>query len=234
MNHSGGMMRRGSNRSDMSDALFDQLVADAARFATAPVAVLGYLEGSQERVEASAGWNVVRLPGPFSLAARMQGEKDLVVVPDMAADRRFADHPLVSGPPFVKFLAAVPLLDDAGAFLGALTILDRAPRALSREQGDVLRLVAARILAERRVRRLASAAEEAQERFRDFFERTTDLIMSIDADGRLLHANQAVLEILGLRREELINQPLTKIVEPAARDDFRVAFGEVIAAGEPK
>src|SRR5258708_5193356 len=83
-------------------------------------------------------------------------------------------------------LAGVPLIDEDGYFLGALTILDRAPRALTREQGDILRNIAARVVAELRVRRqaddvarFAAAAADAEERFRDFFERTPDLIMSI-------------------------------------------------------
>src|SRR5213075_880742 len=33
---------------------------------------------------------------------------------------------------------------------------------------------------------------------------------------------------------ELVSQPLLNVVDPAVRDDFRIAFSEVIASGEPK
>src|SRR5438132_6913299 len=178
------------------EPLFDQIITDAARLTSAPVAVLGFLDADREWVKAAVGWNVVSLPGPFSLAARMLRERAPVIVADMAADPRFAAHPLVSAPPFVRFLAAVPLVDDDGTFLGALTILDRAPRVLTREQSEILQAFAGRVLAELRARRqandlerLSAAVAEGEERFREFFERTDDLIMSIDADGRLLHAN---------------------------------------------
>ena len=223
------------------EPLFDQLVADAARLTAAPVAVLGFLDADREWIKAAVGWNLMSLPTAYSLAARLIHERVSTVVPDMTADPRFAAHPLVSGTPFLRFLASVPLIDEDGTFLGALSILDRAPRVLSQEQSDILRSVAARVMAELRVRRqseqierLTSAVADAEERFREFFERTTDLIMSIDADGRLLHANQAVFDTLSMRREELVNQPLSRVVEPSVRDDFRIAFSEVIASGQPK
>ena len=223
------------------EPLFDQIIADAARLIAVPVAVLGFLDADREWVKAAVGWNVISLPGQYSLAARLQHERETTVISDMSGDPRFAAHPMVSGAPFLRFLAAAPLIDEDGYFLGALTILDRTPRTLTRDADDILRNLAARVIAELRVRRqtadvarLASAASDAEERFRDFFERTTDLIVSIDADGRLLHGNQAVLDALRMRREELINQPLANIVDPSVRDDFRIAFSEVIASSEPK
>ncbi len=223
------------------EPLFDGIVADAARLTAAPVAILGFLDAEREWIKASVGWSAISLPGRYSLAGRMLRERNPVVVPDMSGDPRFAAHPLVSGSPFLRFMAAVPLVDEDGFFLGALTILDRAPRALTREQGEVLRHLGALVVAELRLRRgaeeikrLTAAVGDAEERFREFFERTTDLIMSIDADGRLLHANQAVLDALGMRRDELMNQPRAGIGEPAGRVAFGIAFSEVIASGEPK
>src|SRR5262245_5506613 len=223
------------------EPLFDQLVADAARLTGAPVAFLGFLDADREWIKASVGWDVVSLPVAYSLTARLQHERVPSVISDMRADPRFASHPMVGGSPFLRFLAAIPLIDEDGFFLGTLSILDRAPRAMTREQSDSLGNLAARAVAEVRLRRqieqidrLAASAEDAEERFREFFERTTDLIMSIDADGRLLHANQALFDALAMRREDLVNQPLAQVVETTVRDDFRIAFAEVIAAGEPK
>lgn len=223
------------------DSLFDDLLAEVARLTASPVAVLGFLEKDSEWVKASVGWNITTLPGAFSLAAIVAGDGDVVTVPDLTADPRFANHPLVKGSPFLRFLAGAPIRDSDGVFLGAISLVDRQPRVLTREQEAILKVFADRIMSELRVRKqdaemlsLQSSLEDANERFRDFFERTTDLIMSIDADGRLLHANQAVLDKLGVPREELFNTPLERIIEPAVRDEFRIAFAEVIASSEPK
>src|SRR5262249_7387948 len=221
------------------EPFFDQIAGDAARLLAAPVAILGFLDADREWVKAAVGWNVMSLPAQYSIAARLLHEREATIISDMSVDPRFAAHPMVTAAPFLRFLAAVPLIDEEGFFLGALTILARTPRTLTQEQSDILRNLAACVVAELRLRRqsreierLASELEEAQERFRDFFERTTDLIMSIDADGRLLHLNQAVLDALQMKRGDVVNQPLSDIVEPAARDDFRIAFSEVIASGE--
>ena len=223
------------------EPLYDQIVADLARLTAAPVAVLGFLEADREWVKAAVGWNVTTLPYVFSVAAPLLHETSTVVVSDMSADPRFASHPLVSGTPFLRFFAGMPLIDDQGTFLGGLSILDRSARVLTREQGDVLRNLAGRILAEMRARRLAwqtedlaASVEDANERFRDFFERTADLIMSIDAEGLMLHVNQAVLDAFGVTHEQIVNTPLSRVIDPAVADDFRMAFGEVIASGEPK
>src|SRR5437773_1751965 len=127
-------------------------VPDAARLIAVSVAGLGVLDAGRGWVKAAGGWNVISLPGQYSLAARLQHERETTVVSDMSADPRFAAHPMVSGAPFLRFLAAEPLIDDEGFFLGALTILDRTARALTGEAGDILRNLAARVVAELRAR----------------------------------------------------------------------------------
>ena len=223
------------------EPLFDGLLSEVARLTSAPVAILGFLQKDHEWVKASVGWNINSLPRAFSLAASQMGERDVVSISDLAADPRYAVHPLVKGSPFLRFLAAAPLVDPDGFFLGCISLVDRSPRVLTREQEDILRVFAGRVMSELRLRRhdeetlrLKASLDDANERFRDFFERTTDLIMSIDADGRLLHANQAVLDKLGLTREELVNLPLVGIIDPSVRNEFQIAYAEVIAAAEPQ
>lgn len=81
-------------------------------------------------------------------------------------------------------------------------------------------------------RELAHAREllgESEQRFRDFFEQTEDWIMSLAPDGRLLHANQAVMGALGFSREELTRTPIVRVVDAEARDGFRRTFADVFS-----
>lgn len=53
---------------------------------------------------------------------------EVLVVPDLARDARFAANPLVVGPPFHRFYAGAPLIWLRGVRLGSLCLLDARPR----------------------------------------------------------------------------------------------------------
>ncbi|MEA2569593.1 MAG: two-component system, sensor histidine kinase and response regulator [Acidobacteriota bacterium] len=220
------------------EAMFDELAREAAALAAAPVALLGFLDNDREFVKAAYGWNVLALPGEYSLANRLRDRRSIVVIHDTRSDVRFASHPLVTQSPFVRFYAGVPLIDDRGLLIGALSVVDQEPRTLSDHQVEALtllaRLVVEKLIARRDRLELSARLQESAERFRDFFDRTTDLVMSVDAGGRLLHVNDAVPAALGIAREELLAKPLTAIIDPPLREEFRTALTEIIASAQPQ
>ncbi|WP_375504566.1 PP2C family protein-serine/threonine phosphatase [uncultured Jatrophihabitans sp.] len=57
-----------------------------------------------------------------------------VVVGDVTADARFADLPVVNGPPYLRFYAGVPLNDEDGVTVGTFSLFDTVPRQLDRTQ----------------------------------------------------------------------------------------------------
>jgi two-component system sensor histidine kinase/response regulator len=225
------------------EAVFDAIAAEASLLTGSPVALLGFLGSDREWLKAAVGWNATALPLASSFAKLFQAEREVVIVPDAAIDRRLSSHPFVIGAPNVRFVAAVPLRDPADRYLGALTVLDRLPRILSTDQRNMMKALGKQAVRElvlrkemidreRQVQELRASLEEATDRFRDFFERTPDLVMSISADGRLLHANESVLSTLGFSRDELTRAPLMRVIDPDAREAFRKVFAEVFESGE--
>ena len=62
-----------------------------------------------------------------------------MVVPDTLLDGRFADNPLVTGAPRVRFYAGCPLRDADGACVGTLCLVDTRPREFDGAKLGLLR-----------------------------------------------------------------------------------------------
>jgi GAF domain-containing protein len=61
-----------------------------------------------------------------------------MIVPDAFQDVRFADNPVVTNEPRIRFYAGYPLMLDDGSCVGTLCLLDTRPRTL--EGPDLERL----------------------------------------------------------------------------------------------
>jgi two-component system, sensor histidine kinase and response regulator len=209
---------------------FDAIVAEAVRTTGATVAFISLTDGDGEKVISSRGWNIATVPPACAFAGRIRTERDVVLIPDTTRDPRFGSHPFVTGQPNIRFYAGVPLFDN-GQFVGALSVVDRAPRHLATDQVAVLRMLGGQFSREMEMSRRIG---ELEERFREFFEQTDDLVMTIGSTGKLIHFNEAVLNTLGYPREALTGDALERFVDAEVRDEFRRALADVFEGGEPR
>ncbi len=70
-----------------------------------------------------------------------------MVAPDATRDPRFADNPLVTEEPHIRFYAGAPLTTPEGAKLGTLCIIDTVPHPVfSSEQQRLLSELAAMVM----------------------------------------------------------------------------------------
>jgi PAS domain S-box-containing protein len=200
--------------------ILETLCRDAAKRLSAPVSWIGLLEGEGERIAAVSGSRVTQFPTALSFAARIVEAREVVIVPDTATDPRFSAHPMVLQPPHVRFYAGAPLFDAAGRTVGALSVLDRTPRTISEEQIAMLSLLARHASRELQI---GEELRESGERFRDFFEQTSDLVLSLAPDGTLLHANATAHAALGIPR----GGSLVHSADPERREELRRALARV-------
>ncbi|MBU8546839.1 MULTISPECIES: EAL domain-containing protein [Roseomonadaceae] len=142
------------------DARFDAFARLAAHLAGTPMAMVSLIDADRQWFKAAIGVELREIPGRSSFCAHaiLQPER-VMVVEDAAQDPRFANNPLVIGPPHVRFYAGAPIIDRAGHALGTLCVLDNLPRqmpeAASRALADIAQGVAAAI-------ELRSSLESAQ------------------------------------------------------------------------
>lgn len=108
---------------------FDRLVAFASQEFDVPIALVSLVDENRQWFKARAGLEVCETPREISFCGHAILTPDIMVVPDAPQDSRFADNPLVTGPPFVRFYAGAPLRLPGGAAIGTFCLLDPRPRS---------------------------------------------------------------------------------------------------------
>ncbi|MBL0728857.1 PAS domain-containing protein [Piscinibacter sp. HJYY11] len=152
------------------DARFDELARLATRLCGTPMAVVTLVDDHRQWFKAEIGLGVRETARAIAFCANTIEGPGLFQVPDARDDPRFADNPLVTGEPRLRFYAGVPLQVEGGHRLGALAVLDRQPRRLTPEQQADLESLALQVvvvLEEQRLRVLAEAASTEAKRQSD-------------------------------------------------------------------
>jgi two-component system, cell cycle sensor histidine kinase and response regulator CckA len=135
------------------EAEFDELTALAAHICEAPVALISLVDEQRQWFKAKVGLEVPETPRDISFCAHAILQTGLFVVPDATKDPRFADSPLVTGEPFIRFYAGAPLITPDGHAVGTLCVTDRRPRELSLDQRQALRILARVVVMQLEARR---------------------------------------------------------------------------------
>lgn len=125
-------------------AALDALVELAATLLDCPVAMLNLIDRDVQHGRAITGGPPSTLPREIALCNHTIRSRDGIVIPDLAADVRFAGNPLVEQG--IRFYAGAPVSapDAAGTprRIGALCVTDAAPRTLDQRGQQVLRQLA--------------------------------------------------------------------------------------------
>jgi phosphoribosyl 1,2-cyclic phosphodiesterase len=110
---------------------FDRITRIAAATFDVPIALISLVDKDRQWFKSCVGINVSETPREVAFCAHAVEQRADVVVPDTLRDDRFADNPLVTAGPRIRFYAGAPLLLKNGACLGTLCIVDTRPRQLS-------------------------------------------------------------------------------------------------------
>jgi GAF domain-containing protein len=135
------------------EELFDDLTELAAHICEAPIALISLVDENRQWFKSKVGISVNETSRDVSFCAYAITQPDLFIVPDAALNPRFANSPLVTSDPKIRFYAGAPLITPDGYALGTLCVIDRVPRDLRPDQKQALRILARHVVSQLELRR---------------------------------------------------------------------------------
>ena len=179
------------------EAAFDDLTLLAAQICHTPIALISLVDDCRQWFKSKVGLDAESTPRDLAFCAHaILQPDDILIVEDTLLDQRFANNPLVTSDPYIRFYAGAPLVTSEGYALGTLCVIDRVPRNLSPEQKNSLRILSRQVMSQFELRRNLEKLEVITTGER---QRTEDLISALSHDMRTpLLANRGTLRaILG-------------------------------------
>ncbi|HEX8433789.1 GAF domain-containing sensor histidine kinase [Archangium sp.] len=205
---------------------FDRIVRMASRILGVPMALVTLVDGSRQWFKARVGLDSESTERSVSFCGHAILSSDTFVVPDAFEDLRFADNPLVTGKPHVRFYAGHPLHTPDGSRVGTLCVIDQRARDFSEEERQILEDLASWVELELNALTLREArtALTQQERF---FELSVDMLCIAGVEGTFRQLGRAWSRTLGYSTQTLRATPLLELVH----EEDRAATAAWLARG---
>jgi signal transduction histidine kinase len=215
------------------EELFDEIAAVAALSCAVPIALISLVDRDRQWFKSKVGLETSQTPREDAFCAHTILESEPLVIEDATADPRFVDNPLVRGEPYIRFYAGVPLRTPRGLAVGSLSVIDRRPRVLSAEQLRTLRLLAAQVVQQLELRRVAEAMRR-QSRLLDETQRMAQIGgWQLDLASNTLLWTDETYRIHGLTRDGYLPavDAVVEFYAPTSIPRIRRAVETAIATG---
>ncbi|TPG42619.1 sensor domain-containing diguanylate cyclase [Sphingomonas koreensis] len=110
---------------------FEKIVTLVRTVLAVPMATVTLVDRDRQWFKAKRGIDRTETPRSASFCTHTIAQREPMIIEDARSDPRFADSPLVVGPPFVRSYAGIPLRTPEGYNVGALCAMDSRLRGFS-------------------------------------------------------------------------------------------------------
>lgn len=205
---------------------FDRITHMAQQMFQVPTALISLVDAERQWFKSRVGFDQTETDRRVSFCSHAILQDDVFIVEDASLDPRFANNPLVTEFPFVRFYAGQPLFSSEGKKVGTLCLLDTTPRKFTEEQRE--KLVGLASWAEREMN-IFSAENDALTRFENklrlahALEHATDGMISTDMQGNIETINPAACEIFCFKAPDMIGKNIREFI-PARQHVMHADF----------
>ena len=200
---------------------YDDIAFLAAQICQTPIALISLVDENRQWFKAKIGLETAETGRDVSFCSYAILEPDeIFTVTNAERDERFADNPLVTSAPHIRFYAGVPLVVASGEALGSLCVIDREPRVLTEDQQNALSVLARQVVAQFELRRqvldrdaeiakhrqVETILRDSEQRIYSFLSHTPTVAYMKDTEGRYVFINQTFERVFNLRSDQLIGK----------------------------
>jgi diguanylate cyclase (GGDEF)-like protein len=174
-----------------SEQEYDDIALLAAQICGTPIATITLVDENRQWFKSKIGLEVSETSRDIAFCAYavMPNSQQTMVVEDTLKDKRFAENPLVTGNPNIRFYAGAPLVTPDNHAIGTICVIDREPRDLSEAQLQALQALARQVTLKLELRRMSTLLQAANEDLRNLSLKD-DLTGLFNRRGFLFHAEQ--------------------------------------------
>ncbi|RDV29097.1 response regulator [Alteromonas aestuariivivens] len=150
------------------EALFDEITELAAQVCQTPIALISLVDADRQWFKSHKGLDVRETDRKVAFCAHAILHDEIMEIADARKDPRFAQNPLVTGPPHIRFYAGVPLVSESGYRLGTLCVISDRPHTLNSVQKQSLKTLSKSVMSHLELRRKNSLLAEQSQLKSDF------------------------------------------------------------------
>ena len=219
------------------EARFDRLTRMAQQLFNVSYALISLVDAERQWFKSRQGLDACETPRNISFCGHAILGDDIFYVPDALADERFADNPLVTGAPYIRFYAGVPLTTHEGYRIGTLCIIGDKPRELNAAEFQSLRDLGQCVqneISNARLQQIARTFLDQEAYLRAVLETVNDGVITIDSKGIIQTVNPATSQLFGYTPNELIGHNVKTLMPEAYAQHHDDYVRNYLHSGESK
>jgi len=128
------------------EATLDELTQLASAICDAPISLISLVDKDRQWFKSRVGLNTPQTSREIAFCSHTILQDQIFEIPDASKDKRFADNPLVTGSPDIRFYAGAPLISTSGMPIGTLCVVDTKPKKLNKDQVLALKTLAKQVI----------------------------------------------------------------------------------------
>jgi diguanylate cyclase (GGDEF)-like protein/PAS domain S-box-containing protein len=211
------------------EEVFDRVTRLVSRLLKVPIALFSLVDENRQYFKSRVGLEARETPREFAFCAHALLQDQPLVVADATTDERFADNPLVTGNPNIRFYAGVPIRTSGGLAIGTLCAIDERVRVLTADELciliDLADIVQKEVqyrerlaVAGRHMQRSEAVLSASEARFRSIFDLAGTGIALVSPSGGWISVNDSLCRTLGYTSAELQRLTFQDVTHPADLD----------------